>query len=145
MLKNKMLAIIVVVVAVALGAGIMTFSIGLPGSACAGITGPTHSFTIIENVNGYNDSALHSGSWPANPWPVMSVHQCEMVVIKIVNTDVQTHGFVIDFYAIRGTEIQGGQSLTVQFLASKAGQFRIYCNVPCSVHWSMLYESLNVS
>src|SRR5436853_481325 len=60
-----MLAIIVVVVAVALGAGIMTFAIGLPGSACAGITGPTHSFTIIENVNGYNGSAFHSGEWTA--------------------------------------------------------------------------------
>jgi heme/copper-type cytochrome/quinol oxidase subunit 2 len=68
-----------------------------------------------------------------------------MVLIKLVNADTQTHGFAIDLYAIRGTEIQGGQSLTVQFLASKAGQFRIYCNVPCSVHWSMLYGSLNVS
>ncbi len=88
MLKNRMLAIIVIIVAAALGGGIMTFAIGLPGSPCAGIA---------------------------------------------------------DFYALRGTEIQGGQSLTVQFLATKAGQFRVYCNTLCSVHWSMLYGTLNVS
>lgn len=123
----------------------MTFAIGLPSSPCAGIVSTIHSFTIIEDVNGYNDSALHSGPWPTKPWPVMNAHQCEMVVIKIVNTDTQTHGFAIDSYAARGTEIQGGQSVSVQFLASKAGQFRVYCNVPCSVHWSMLYGSLNVS
>ena len=145
MLKNKMLAVIVIVVAAALGGGIMTFAIGLPGSPCAGITSTTHSFTIIENVNGYNDSVVHQGSWGSKPWPVMSVRQCEMVVIKIMNADTQTHGFAVDFYALRGTEIQGGQSLTVQFLATKAGQFRVYCNTLCSVHWSMLYGTLNVS
>src|SRR5213594_3441851 len=99
MLKNKMLAVIVIVVAAALGGGIMTFAIGLPGAPCAGITSTTRSFTIVEDV----------------------------------------HGYAVDFYALRGTEIQGGQSLTVQFLASKAGQFRVYCNTLCSVHWSMLY------
>ncbi|OLD55180.1 hypothetical protein AUI46_05575 [archaeon 13_1_40CM_2_52_13] len=145
MLKNKMLAVIVIVVAAALGGGIMTFAIGLPGAPCAGITSTTRSFTIVEDVNGYNDSALRPGSFPTKPWPVLNVRQCEMVIIKIENKDTQTHGFAVDFYALRGTEIQGGQSLTVQFLASKAGQFRVYCNTLCSVHWSMLYGTLNVS
>src|SRR6267143_5951811 len=145
MMKNKMLAIIVITVAGVLGGGILTFAIGLPSSPCAGITPIIHSFTIIENLNGYNDSAYHPGSWLTKPWPAMNVHQCEMVVIKIMNKDTQTHGFAVDFYALRGTEIQGGQSLDVQFLATKAGQFRVYCNTLCSVHWSMLYGTLNVS
>jgi hypothetical protein len=140
-----MLAVIVIIVAAALGGGILTFAIGLPSSPCAETTSTTHNFAIIEDLNGYNDSAYHQGSWPTNPWPVMNVHQCEMVVIKIMNNDTQTHGFAVDFYATRGTEVQGGQSLTVQFLASKVGQFRVYCNVPCSVHWSMLYGTLNVT
>ncbi len=143
-LKNKMLAIIVIVVAAALGGGILTFAIGLPSTPCSGITSTTHTFTVVEDVNGYNDSALRPGSFPTKPWPVMNVRQCEMIVIKIVNADTQTHGFAVDFYALRGTEIQGGQSVTVQFLASKAGQFRVYCNTLCSVHRSMLYGTLNV-
>jgi hypothetical protein len=144
-MKNKMLAIIVITVAGVLGGGILTFAIGLPSSPCAGITPIIHSFTIIENLNGYNDSAYHPGSWLTKPWPAMNVRQCDMVVIKIMNKDTQTHGFAVDFYATRGTEVQGGQSLTVQFLASKVGQFRAYCNVLCSVHSSMLYGSLTVT
>jgi len=145
MINNKMLAIIAITVAGVLGGGVLTLVIGLRSSPCAGTMGITHTFTIIENLNGYNDSAYHPGSWLTKPWPVMNVRQCDMVVIKIVNADTQTHGFAVDFYAVRGTEVQGGQSLTVQFLASKVGQFRVYCNVLCSVHWSMLYGSLNVN
>src|SRR2546429_8366103 len=80
MLKNKMLAVIVIVVAAALGGGIMTFAIGLPGAPCAGITSTTRSFNIVEDVNGYNDSALRPGSFPTKPWPVLNVRQCEMVI-----------------------------------------------------------------
>jgi hypothetical protein len=145
MMRNKMLAIIAVTVAGVLGGGILTLVIGLPSSPCAGITPIIHSFTIIENLNGYNDSAYHPGSWLTKPWPAMNVRQCNMVVIKIMNKDTQTHGFAVDFYATRGTEVQGGQSLTVQFLASKVGQFRVYCNVLCSVHSSMLYGSFTVT
>src|SRR3989442_6617243 len=91
MMKNKMLAIIVITVAGVLGGGILTFAIGLPSSPCAGITGITHSFTIIENLYGDNDSAYHPGSWVNNPWPLMNVLLCEMVGIQIENKDIQNH------------------------------------------------------
>src|SRR3989441_12195350 len=86
MMKNKMLAIIVITVAGVLGGGIITFVIGLPSSPRGGITPITHSFTIIENLNGYNDSADHPGSWGTKPRPVMNVRQCEDGVIKMINT-----------------------------------------------------------
>src|SRR5437667_10319255 len=92
MMKNKMLAITVITVAGVLGGGILMLVIGLPSSPCAGITPITHSFTIIENLNGYNDSAYHPGSWLTKPWPVMNVRKCEMVVIKIMNNDIQPPG-----------------------------------------------------
>src|SRR3989454_10751033 len=92
MMKNKMLAIIVITVAGVLGGGILTFAIGLSSSPCAGITGITHSFTIIEKLNGYNDSAYHSGSGLTNPRPVMNVSPCEMGGINSWNKDIKTHG-----------------------------------------------------
>src|SRR5947208_17053293 len=119
-LKNKMLAVIVIVVAAALGGGILTFAVGLPGSPCEGIAGTTRNFTIVANINGVNDSKDHQGQWP-----IMSVHRCDVIKVTIINGDTQTHGFAIDNYAIRRTEIQGGQTLSVPpFLASKIGQFR---------------------
>ncbi|TMI37530.1 hypothetical protein E6H26_03020 [Candidatus Bathyarchaeota archaeon] len=142
MLQNKTLAIIVIISAVALGGGIMTFAIGIPDSPCTGVVGTNRSFTIIANVNGYNDSVTHQGQ----AWPMMSVNRCDMVTVKIINTDTQTHGFAIDYYAVRGTEIVGGQSISFQFLATRAGSFTVYCSIAvCTVHYAMLNGQLTVS
>ncbi len=136
-----MLTIIVIIVAVALGAGIMTFAIGLPSSPCAGITGATRNFTIVANADGFNDSVHHlQGSWP-----VMTVRRCDTVKVTIINNDTQTHGFAIDYYATRGTDISGRETLPVQaFQATKIGQFRVYCISPCSIHAFMQNGLLNV-
>ena len=141
MLKNKMLAVIVIVVAAALGGGIMTFAVGLPGSPCEGIAGTTRNFTIVASIIGFNDSKDHQGQWP-----IMSVHRCDMVKVTIINSDTQTHGFAIDNYATRGTEIQGGQTLSVPpFLAYKIGQFRVFCISFCTAHIFMQNGSLYVA
>src|SRR5438445_1946325 len=123
MLKNRMLAVIVIIVAAALGGGIMTFAIGLPSSPCAGIAGTTRTFTVRASINGFNDSVSHQ----QGSWPVMTVHRCDIVKVTIVNADTQTHGFAVDYYATRGTEIQGGQNLPVPpFLATQSGPFRVF-------------------
>src|SRR2546428_14057400 len=67
MMKNKMLAIIVITVAGVLGGGILTFPIGLPSLPWCGITGITHRFTIIANLNGDNGNPYHPGSRLPNP------------------------------------------------------------------------------
>ena len=140
MLKNKTLVVIVIVVATALGGGIMTFAVGLPGSPCAGSAGTTRNFTIVATINGFNDSKDHQGQWP-----VMIVNRCDMVKVTIINTDTQTHGFAVSYYATRGTEIQGGQAISVPpFLASKIGQFRVYCISVCTAHTFMQNGLLNV-
>src|SRR5439155_27275912 len=100
-----MLAVIVIVVAAALGGGILTFAAGLPGSPCEGITGTTRNFTIVANIYGFNDSKDQQGEWT-----IMIVHRCDIVKVTIINADTQAHGFAIDNYPIRGTEIQGGQT-----------------------------------
>jgi hypothetical protein len=142
MLKNKMLAVIVIIVAAALGGGIMTFAIGLSSSPCAGIAGATRSFTIEANINGFNDSVHHQQT----SWPVMTVHRCDIVKVTIINKDTQTHGFAVDYYATRGTEVQGGQTLPVQpFLATKTGQFRVFCISFCTIHAFMQNGLLKVT
>jgi hypothetical protein len=142
MLKKRTLAVIVIIVAAALGGGIMTFAIGLPASPCAGIAGTTRNFTIVASVNGFNDSVNHQ----QGSWPVMTVHRCDIVKVTIINSDTQTHGFAVDYYATRGTEIQGGQTLPVPpFLASKTGQFRVFCISFCTIHAFMQNGLLNVA
>ncbi len=142
MLKNKMLAVIVIVVAAALGGGIMTFAIGLPSSPCAGIAGITRDFTIVATINGFNDSVNHQ----QGSWPVMSVHRCDIVKITIINQDTQTHGLAVDYYATRGTDVPGGQTLlNPPFQAFKMGHFRAYCTVKCTIHEFVLNGLLSVT
>jgi nitrous oxide reductase len=131
----------VIIVAAALGGGIMTFAIGLPSSPCAGIIGTTRTFTIVATINGFNDSKYHQGQWP-----VMTVHRCDIVKVTITNADTQTHGFAVDYYATRGTEIQGGQTISVPpFLASRNGQFRVFCISFCTAHTFMQNGLLNIT
>ena len=141
MLKNKMLAIIVIIVAAALGGGIMTLAIGLPSSPCAGIPGSTRSFTVMAKINGFNDSVNHQ----QGSWPILNVHRCDIVKVTIINGDTQVHGFAVDYYATRGTEIQGGQTLSLPpFLPTKSGQFRVFCISFCTIHAFMQNGLLNV-
>ena len=125
----------------------MTYVVGirLPSlpqvPSCNGVTGVTLNFTIVASENGYNDSVNHQGQ----SWPVMDVGRCDTVNIKVVNSDVQPHGFAIDYYAAKGVEISGGQSISVQFLAAKPGQFRVYCSIFCTVHYAMLSGLMTVS
>jgi hypothetical protein len=142
LLKNKMLATILTIVAAALGGGIMTFAIGLPTSPCAGIAGTTRSFAIVADVNGFNGSVSHQ----QGSWPVLTVHRCDIVKVTIVNGDTQAHGFAVDYYATRGTEIQGGQTLPLPpFLATRSGQFRVFCISLCTIHAFMQNGLLDVS
>src|SRR3989442_13841007 len=99
-----MLAVIVIVVAAALGGGIMTFAVGLPGSPCEGIAGTTRNFSILASINGFNDSKDHQGQCP-----IMSVHRCDIVKVTIINGDTQKNDFAIANYQSRGPEIQVGQ------------------------------------
>src|SRR5437867_12498337 len=103
----------------------MTFAIGIPDSPCTGVVGTNRSFTIIANVNGYNDSVTHQ----EQAWPMMSVNRCDMVTVKIINTYTHTHGFDIDYYAVRVAEIVGEQSISFQFLTTRAGSYTVYCSL----------------
>ncbi|MBO0889182.1 hypothetical protein J2P12_08805, partial [Candidatus Bathyarchaeota archaeon] len=142
LLTNKTLAITVLLPAIALGGGVMTFTFGIPHPPCSGVVSAVRNFTLIGNSNGYNDSVTpHQG-----PWPVMTVNHCDMVVIRVINQDTQSHGLGVDYYAPRGTEVVGGQSLTVQFQATKQGQFRVYCDLlTCSIHQFMEDGQLTVA
>lgn len=118
-----------------------TSSVSLP----SGCTKPANGFLIVANLLGFNDSVDHSV--PQNSWPVMMVHLGQNVTIVVCNADpTQPHGFqVSSYYDARLISIPPGQVLTVSFLADKVGTFRVYCSIPCSVHWAMLSGELLVS
>ena len=58
----------------------------------------------------------------------MTVTRGSKVELTVKNTTDKTHGFSIDELGVRRT-VDPGKPVTVKFKASKAGTFRIYCQI----------------
>jgi FtsP/CotA-like multicopper oxidase with cupredoxin domain len=98
---------------------------------------PPGYFLIIADLSGFNNSIAHGA--PANPWPVIRVHQGDVVRIIVCNKDTtQPHGFAIDTYFPRGVTIMVGQAYSIVFTATMPGTFVMYCNIFCTVHAFMV-------
>jgi heme/copper-type cytochrome/quinol oxidase subunit 2 len=120
--------------------GVLALVLTPPPSPCSGITGATRSFTIIVDLTGYNNSQSKSGLWP-----VVAVQRCDTVKFNVVNNDTQAHGFAVESYSNVGLELVGGDHQTLQFQATRLGQFRIYCTIKCTVHYLMQNGLLKVT
>ena len=151
-MNTNRLVILVVIVVVLIGASVTTVfylasrnttsttSTRLP----TGCVKPKDGFLIIASSDGYNDSIAHGA--PQNSWPIITVQQGQTVNITVCNTDFQAHGFqVAHYYASNLVTIAPGQVLHVSFVADQAGEFRIYCNIFCSIHIFMQNGLLNVT
>jgi hypothetical protein len=123
------------------GVSTSTSSIMLP----AGCAKPAGGFLIIASQLGFNDSVNHGV--PESSWPVMNVRVGQNVTIVVCNADPsQAHGFQIDhYYVAQLVSIASGQVLRVSFIANKAGSFRVYCQIFCTIHWAMQSGQLVVS
>ena len=121
-------------------------SVALPAvSLPAGCVKPEGGYLIIASEYGYNDSVLE-GAGPSKLWPVINVTLGQEVTITVCNVDtIQSHGFQVANYFDKSIEsIAPGQVVTVSFVASKAGDFPIYCAIFCTIHLFMEYGMLRV-
>jgi len=117
-----------------------TASSGLP----PGCTKPPGGFLIVASNLGYNDSELHYGT---GSWPIINVTQGSTVNITVCNTANYAHGFQISgYYQSSLVTISPGEVLHIPaFIADKAGNFLIYCSIPCPIHIYMQYGELSVA
>jgi hypothetical protein len=98
---------------------------------------PPGFFLIIANLSGFNDSISHGA--PLNPWPVIHMHEGDVVQIVVCNEDMsQAHGFAIQTYFDRGVVMVPGDAYRIVFTATVPGTFVMYCNIFCTVHAFMV-------
>ncbi len=98
---------------------------------------PPGFFLIIADLSGFNDSISHGA--PLNPWPVIHVHEGDVVRIVVCNEDTsQAHGFAIQTYFDTGVVMAPGDAYRIVFSATVPGTFVIYCNIFCTVHAFMV-------
>ncbi len=144
---KQVLAILVVLVSI----GAVISGLALTGTiplstilSCLGTPGTSKSFTIIADLNGYNNSKNMAGQGGLGPWPIMNVSRCDNVTIHLTNNDTQSHGLAVGGYAGEYS-IPPNQTLSIHFTANKSGHWRVFCTILCSVHDYMQNGQLNVS
>ena len=115
----------------------------------SGGTGDHAYFLIVEadyhnSYAGMNGSAYVSTS---TQWPTMYVKQGQTVSIHVINcASSEPHGFQISYYDEKSLNtVPIGQSYDVTFVASKTGDFRVFCGILCSIHPLMQNGALVVS
>ncbi len=139
-MRTSEMIIIGLVTAFLATGGVLAVVLTPPPNPCPASAGVTRSFAILISLNGYNDSASHSGSWP-----VVNVNRCDKVVFNVRNEDTQPHGFAVQSYTNIGLEIVGNDHQTLSFQATRSGRFQIYCTIRCTVHYLMQSGLLNVN
>ena len=98
---------------------------------------PPGFILVIADLSGFNDSISHGA--PVNPWPVIHVHQGDVVRLLVCNKDAtQPHGFAIQTYLNAGVVLAPGDAYRIIFTATLPGTFVIYCNIFCTVHVFMV-------
>jgi heme/copper-type cytochrome/quinol oxidase subunit 2 len=73
----------------------------------------------------------------------VTVLKGDKVKLVLNNTDEMDHGFAIDTYGINQV-VKAGQTITIEFVADKAGVFEFYCTIPCGSGHSQMTGQLIV-
>jgi heme/copper-type cytochrome/quinol oxidase subunit 2 len=146
--KGTVVLAVVVAIGIAAAVGAVLYLSEYRGGTTTGGS-KVQDFLIIASIEGFNGSALPPcavNGVPQTACPVLHASTGTLVNITVRNTDKQAHGFQVTHYFDNDIEvIAPGQSLNVSFVANEAGTFKIYCDIPCSIHWAMQSGELIVS
>lgn len=109
-----------------------------------------HAYFLIVEADYHNAYAGLNGSAyvpTTEQWPTLNVRVGQIVSIHVINcASSEPHGFQISFYdENKINTVPAGQAYDVTFTATKAGVFRIFCGIPCSIHPLMQNGALIVA
>jgi nitrosocyanin len=115
---NKYIVIAIVLVLI-IGAGAVYRTFFLPEADKPVVTGVERDVSIVTFEN----------SWRFVP-EFLEVEQGDKVTITVTNRDEYDHGFAIDAFGI-SQRMPAKETIQVEFIATKAGDFPFYCSVSC--------------
>ena len=72
---------------------------------------------------------IEKNQWNFNPKEI-KVEAGDAVVLKIFNEDTYDHGFALEAFGVN-KRLFPLRETSIEFVASKEGQFPFYCSVPC--------------
>src|SRR3989338_2113498 len=115
---NKYLIIIIFIVLV-IAAGVVYREFFLAEESKPVETGEVREITIVAKKN----------EWRFEPDEFIA-NRGDRVIATVVNEDDYDHGFAIDALGI-SQRIPAKATITIEFVATRPGDFQYYCSVPC--------------
>ena len=68
-------------------------------------------------------------AWKFEPEDI-EINRGDKIVMHLVNEDDYDHGVGIDAYGV-SQRMPANETITIEFVATQAGEFPFYCSVPC--------------
>lgn len=115
---NKSIVILLVSILI-VGGGFFYRAVFLAGTICTAEQGEDVEIDVISLEN----------QWVFKPSGI-KINKCDKVTLNIFNEDDYDHGFAIDVFGVN-KRLNPNSVTTINFTASKAGEFLFYCSVPC--------------
>ena len=115
---NKYIIIVIVLVLIVAG-GFVYKKFILSKSDLPVTTGVVRKFTVTAEKD----------EWDFKP-ETIEVDRGDKVILTVVNQDSYDHGIAIDAFGV-SQRMPANQTITIEFVATQAGDFPFYCSVPC--------------
>ena len=115
---NKYL-IIGIVAVVVIGGGVVYRTFLLPEGSAPVTSGKEVRVTV---------TAIKD-EWRFDPEEI-EVNRGDKVIMTVINEDAYDHGIGIDAYGV-SQRMPANSTITLEFVATQAGDFPFYCSVPC--------------
>jgi nitrosocyanin len=137
--KNSTVVLVVIIILILIGIVAYAFTSGtpredsytidqnVPNSTLDDVTVITTSTTTVTTPLSVKAFTVTGKNFAFSPSP-LAVKKGDMVKITFQNTG-GVHDFVLDEFNVKTSQIQDGKSVTVEFVADKAGSFEYYCSV----------------
>ena len=91
-------------------------------------TTTTPSATTVSAGGELKEFDMMASNWQFDP-STITVDKGDTVRLRITSTDVK-HGFALPDFNV-SKDLNPGETVTVEFVADKAGEFTFFCNVFC--------------
>lgn len=111
--------ILIAIAMIIIGGGVVYQQFIRPKSSAPVTTGVVREITIVAKKN----------EWRFIP-ETIEVNQGDKIVMTAINEDDYDHGIGIDAFGI-SQRMPANSTITFDFVVTQAGEFPMYCSVPC--------------
>lgn len=115
---NKYFLLLGIIILILLG-GVFYRVFLLPEGSVPLVTGEVREVTITARKD----------RWFFDP-EIIEVNHGDRVIVTVVNEDNYDHGIAIDAFGV-SQRMPAKGTIKFEFVATQAGQFPLYCSVPC--------------